>query len=489
MNKNKHHNKKRPAVSYKEYVLSLLAMALIAGGGVYAINRDRQQPIVEYLASYPDFADLEKVTKTYQEIKDNYVGEIDQDNLIDGAVSGLTQALDDPFSGYFTGQNADDLDDSISGSFQGIGAVMTIKDKQVTIAEEPMKDSAAQKAGLKAGDVITAVDGEEVTDKELTEVVQSIRGEENTEVTLTINRDNETFDVTLTRSAIEIDTVKGELVPSDKKIGHVTINSFSSHTADEFKKVVEDLRKDGAKGFMFDVRQNPGGLLDQVAIMSSMFLEDGETIVKFEDKTKKKNQIIAGKDLDDGFKIFEPAVVLMDSKSASASEIFAAALNQSADIPLVGETTFGKGTVQTVAPISKESDLKLTTSKWLTPKDEWIHEKGIKPTAEIDFKEYDDLKIISTEQTYQLGMSGSSLQNINHLLALLGYNVTADDEQFTEATAAAVRELQTTQGLPVTGIIDKETALKIQQLIAEKIISDNRVVDKGIELISSKLAQ
>lgn len=479
-------NNKRPNVPYKEYILSLLAVAVISGGGVYSLTKQNDQDLVAFKNSYPNFTDLEKINQTYQTIQDNYVGKVDEQALVDGAISGMTKALDDPYSDYYVGEPSSDLNDNISGSFEGIGAIMMIKDDQVTIAEPPLKNSPAAKAKLKVGDQILKVDKKAVKGKTLAEVVKSIKGKAGSTVTLEMSRDGDIFTVQLKREKIETETVSGEMNVENKNIGVITIHTFSEHTVDEFKKTIKSLRKEGAKKFILDVRENPGGLLDQAAQMSSMFLKDNEIIVKFEDKNEHQQQLKASFELDQGFKVTEPSVVLIDGDSASASEIFAAALNQSADVPLIGEKSFGKGTVQTVQSLSKDSDLKLTTSKWLTPKGEWIHGKGIKPTISVSHKEYENLLLIDDNQDYQLGMKGKSLKNINQILSVLKYDVNADSSTFDEKTAKAVIKLQEKSNIEATGIINNETAKKMMTLVAKDIANNDKTMSAALKELRGK---
>lgn len=405
---NKHNN----GIPYSRHIISLICVAIIAGGSAYQLNEIKHERArMSEVEDYPHSSDLEKVDGTYETILSKYVGEIDKEALVDGAIKGMISALDDPYSDYFSGEDADDLNETIDGSFQGIGAVMSIKDGQPVIAEPPMKDSPAEKARLKADDIISKVDGKETKGRQLDEVVKTIRGKKGTDVTLSVLRGEESFDVTITRDEIPLVTVKNSLDETDKTVGKIEVTSFTSHTAEEFQEAIKTLRKDGAKSFIIDVRSNPGGLLDQVAIMSSMFLKDGKTIVSFEDKEENKQRLVAGKELDGGFKVKEPTVVLVNGGSASASEIFAAALYESAKIPVIGSSkTFGKGTVQTVNPLENNSDLKLTTSKWLTPKGKWIHEKGFEPSVKVDLPAYYESNPLDREATYEEGAKSPAIK-------------------------------------------------------------------------------
>lgn len=414
------------------------------------------------------------------------MGKVDENKLIDGALKGMTEALDDPYSSYLNEPEADELDQSLAGSFEGIGATMTMTDDLPTVAQAPIEGSPAAKAGVKANDVFLKVDGEETQGKTLSQVISKIRGKKGTEVRLTIARGEETFELKLTRDTIPIETVKGELDKTDRSIGSIKITSFGENTYKELQETIKTLRKDGAKSFVIDLRQNPGGLLDQVEQMASMFLKDGKPIVKFEDKNGNSSEDVASSKLDGGFKVTEPTVVLVDEGSASASEIFAAALKESGNKKVIGTKTFGKGTVQTIKNLNDKSEIKLTVLKWLTPKGEWIHEKGLEPTIKADYPDYAYLSPISRDKTVKMGDSSPVVKNINALLKALGYEVNADSSDFSEETKAAVSAVQTDNKLPVTGEVDNETATQIELEIGKKINANDQAYEVGIKEIQKE---
>lgn len=460
----------KKTISYRRYIVSLVCVAIIASAGAYKLTdmfyeSERQQ----FATAFPHAAELKKFNTSYEAIRQQYVGDYKKEELVDGAIKGMTSALADPFTDYVDGKDLTDLNTTISGSFDGIGATMTLENEQPIIAEPPIKGSPAAKANLEAHDIILKIDGKETKGQVLSEIIEKIRGEKGTELTLTMQRGADTFEVTLERDSIAIDSVSAEVDKDHKNIGLISISHFSETTAKELKEAVTALRKKGVEGFVIDVRHNPGGLLDQVAIMSSMFLEDNKTIVKFENKEKDKETWVAGKELDKGFKVTEPTVVLVDGNSASASEIFAAALNESANVPIIGKKTFGKGTVQSVQPLSEDSDLKLTTNKWLTPKGTWIHKKGIKPTIEADYPSYAYLTPIDKGIVYKLGMIAPAIKNINGILKGLDNEVESDSEEYTNNTLEAVENFQRANDLEVTGEIDPLTANALEAHLAKKI--------------------
>lgn len=476
--------KNKKQVPYHQYIISIICVAFLAGGSGY-IFFDYQ--FKKQLANTTvQNSDLKKVDNLYNEIITNYVGKVDENKLIDGALKGMTEALDDPYSSYLNEPEADELDQSLAGSFEGIGATMTMTDDLPTVAQAPIEGSPAAKAGVKANDVFLKVDGEETQGKTLSQVVSKIRGKKGTEVRLSIARGEETFELKLTRDTIPIETVKGELDKADRSIGSIKITSFGENTYKELQETIKTLRKDGAKSFVIDLRQNPGGLLDQVEQMASMFLKDGKPIVKFEDKNGNSSEDVASSKLDGGFKVNEPTVVLVDEGSASASEIFAAALKESGNKKVIGTKTFGKGTVQTIKNLNDKSEIKLTVLKWLTPKGEWIHEKGLEPTIKADYPDYAYLSPISRDKTVKMGDSSPVVKNINALLKALGYKVNAESSDFSEETKVAVSAVQTDNKLPVTGEVDNETATQIELEIGKKINANDQAYEVGVKEIQKE---
>ncbi|EOL44386.1 S41 family peptidase [Enterococcus caccae] len=471
-------------VPFHQYIISIVCVAFLVGGGSY-IYFDHQYK--KQLANNPaQSGDLRKVDNLYNEIVTNYVGKIDEKKLIDGALKGMTEALDDPYSSYLNEPEADELDQSLAGSFEGIGATMTMTNELPSVAQAPIEGSPAAKAGMKTGDTILKVDEEETEGKTLSQVVSKIRGKKGTEVRLTIARGDETFELKLTRDTIPIETVKGELDKSDSTIGSIKIISFGENTYNELKKTIKTLRKAGAKSFVIDLRQNPGGLLDQVEQMASMFLEDGKTIIKFEDKNGNTSEDTASSNLDGGFKVTEPTVVLVDEGSASASEIFAAALKESGNKKIIGTKTFGKGTVQTVKNLSDKSEIKLTVLKWLTPNGKWIHEKGLEPSIKADYPDYAYLSPISRDKTFKQGDSSPVVKNINALLHALDYEVDGNSSDFSEQTKTAVSALQTGSNLPITGEVDNDTATQIESEVGKKIKENDQAYDVALKELQKK---
>jgi len=302
-------------------------------------------------------------------------------DLVYGALAGLLSSLD-AYSQFLTPEEYADLLTETEGEFGGLGIEITIKDNLLTIVS-PIEDTPAWKAGLKAGDVIVKIEGEVTKGITLSEAVKKLRGEPDSEVTITVLRekDRKVEDVTIVRGIIKIKDIKRALILEDG-IGYVRVAEFREHTVRDLDKELEKLKEEGIEGLIIDVRNNPGGLLYSAIEASSRFLEDGKTVVSTKSKTQKE-MVYASLPARQKF-LDIPIVVVINKGSASGSEILAAALRDNNRAILLGEKTFGKGSVQTIVPLSDGSALRLTTSKYYTPAGEAIHEEeGVAPDIEI----------------------------------------------------------------------------------------------------------
>ncbi len=433
-------------------VLVALCVALLSGGGVFWLM-DRQ---VKGLESANQA--MGKINTVYNALYYNYYKDVSQQKLVDGALNGMVEALGDPFTEYMNKTESQELNDSISGSFGGIGAQVQKSGSKIKIMA-PIAGTPAAKAGLKANDVIVKIDGRSTKDYSLNKAVSLMRGKVGTKVSVTIERNGTTFTKTLTRAKIPVKTVEGKLA-TNKQIGYIQVTSFSENTAKEFKQTVQSLRKKGAKSFIIDVRNNPGGLMDQALAMSSMFVENG-------------------------FKVKEKAIVLINGGSASASEIFAAALKQSGNnVTLIGTKSYGKGTVQNTLPFKDKTELKLTIAKWLTPDGNWIHKKGIKPDVKADYPDVAYLTAIDTTKAYQAGQNSKQIKNLQQMLVFLGYDLDEKSGYFNEQTKQAIEKYQTDNGLTVNGTADKATVESIETKVAQKVTESDNAYQKAVEKLS-----
>ena len=411
--------------------------------------------------------DLAKLELVYDTLVSGYVDKnINKDDIINGALKGMAEATGDPYTNYLVNDETAAIDETMTGSFGGIGAELRSENNHVIISNT-REGTPAQKIGLQENDVILKVNGEDMEGKSISYVVSKVRGEVGTDVTLTIQRGTQELEVKITRAKIAIETVKGTVDSTDATIGHVQINSFAKNTAKEVEQAVTDLREKGVKKFIFDVRYNPGGLLDQAIMIANMFVENGKTILNVEDRDGNIKSYNASEKYGT-FKITEPYVLLVNEGSASASEILAAALKESADAKLIGKKTYGKGTVQSVVEVGENAELKYTMAKWLTPNKTWIHKIGIEPTEEVSMPDYYNITIIDTREVVKEGAVSDNVKTIETILKGLGYDVTADG-YFDSKTTEAVKEFQKSKGLSETGEVDEKTGTALMSAIRDAL--------------------
>ena len=312
-----------------------------------------------------------------------YEDEIDTDKLAEGIYSGYTSALGDKYTVYYDEDETKALMESTSGTFSGVGATLT-KDADTGYATivNVYEDSPAEKAGLKAGDILEKIDDHEVGDEQLDTVVSWIKGEKGTDVKITVLRDGEELELTATRDTIEVKTVSYEM--KENQIGYIRVSEFDTVTYDQFKEALDDLEKQGMQGLIVDLRNNPGGSLDTVTNMLRLLLPEG-TIVSTKDKNGKKDEITC----DGTHEFKKPMAVLVNQYSASASEIFSGAVQDYGTAKIVGVTTYGKGVVQQLMDLGDGTCLKVTIAEYYTPNGRSINGKGVEPDAEVEYQ-YDE---------------------------------------------------------------------------------------------------
>ena len=475
-------NKPKKGIRVWVFIVSLIATMLISVFLTVALVIT-QLPKADNKLAFGIFKKNEifQIEKVFYYLKQNYLDkDVTSEQLIQGALKGMAESVGDPYTTYLVNDEIAQLDETVNGAFGGIGAELKSDQSRVVISTT-MEGSPSQQVGLQADDVITKVNGEDMTGKTISEVVKKVRGEVGTDVVLTIERAGTSLDVKLTRASIAINTVKAELDKEDATIGHVRITSFAKNTAEELEKAVKDLTDKGAKAFVFDVRYNPGGLLDQAYKVANMFLKDGEPIVQVEDRFGEKKIYKASSSIGE-FKITQPYVLLVNEGSASASEILAAAIKEGAGGQIVGTKTYGKGTVQSVVDITDNSELKYTNAKWLTPKGNWIHKEGVTPTKEVNLPDYAFLKIIDAKETLKVGSVSQNVLSAETILKGLGYSVTVDG-YFDEGTKDAVKSYQQKEGLTATGEVDEESAQKLMDSVRALIQQNDTQYQAAKELL------
>lgn len=334
----------------------------------------------------PVYKELDIFAEGLAVVEQKYVDVKTPQDLIYGAMKGMLSSLDS-YSEFLSPEEYKKLLTDTEGQFGGLGIEITLKDTVLTIVS-PIEDTPAWAAGIKAGDIIVKIDGNVTRSITLDEAVKKLRGEPGTKVTLTLLREKnkKIEDVTITRAIIKLKDIKRALI-LENGIGFLRISQFRENTTKDLDRALAELHKKELKGLIIDVRNNPGGLLDTAIEVASRFLDEGKVIVSTKSRTEKETVYKASASKEKYTKI--PIVILVNKGSASASEILASALRDNGRAIILGEVTFGKGSVQTVIPLSDNSAVRLTTSKYYTPKGISIHEKGVEPDIVV-VKELND---------------------------------------------------------------------------------------------------
>lgn len=358
----------------KLFILSLVLVSMtVSVSDVQAAKKEKTEEFDTYEL-------LNLFGEVMERAKMSYVEEIDDKQLIESAINGMLVSLD-PHSSYLDAQSFKYMNEQTKGKFGGLGIEVTMEQGVVKVVS-PIDDTPAAKAGIKPGDYITNIDGEQVMGMTLNDAVDKMRGKVGTKVKLTIRRLNEKpFDVTLKREEVKIQSVKNDI--KDDEVAYIRITSFSEDTDKMVEKAVKKAQKElkgKLKGLVIDVRNNPGGLLDQAVNISDLFLNQGEIV-----STRSRNEEDTVKYTANPGDIAEnlPIVILINDGSASASEIVAGALQDHKRAVVLGEKSFGKGSVQTVIPLGKYGAMRLTTARYYTPSGRSIQATGIVPDVEV----------------------------------------------------------------------------------------------------------
>ena len=366
--------------------LKILIVLLIFGGGFAAGRGDIHWHSTQsgLNTSAPDRLNYSSVNQVYDLLKKNFDGSLSQKQLLDGLKAGLVEATGDPYSEYFNQAQAKQFNDQLAGSFTGIGAELGKDSDGNIIVIAPLSGYPAEKAGLKSRDIIAAVNKQSTSGQSIDSVVQKIRGPADTDVTLTIVRGGANpFDVKITRAKITVASVKYNI---DGAIGYLKISQFGQDSYRLTRAAAQDFKAKGVKAVVLDLRGDPGGYLDSAVDISSLWLEQGKTVVQ-----ERRAAKVVDTEYATGINTLKglPTVVLIDGGSASASEITAGALHDNSVAILVGAKSFGKGSVQQVINLSDGSELKVTTAHWYTPNGKNIDKQGINPDVTVSLSDSD----------------------------------------------------------------------------------------------------
>jgi len=350
----------------------------LSGRGPLAFSPDAREAV---LGSNPDGnVDFDLYFEVWDKLKSNYVDTnlLTDEELFYGSLRGLAEATDDPYTVFMDPEEAKEFTDDLAGKFEGIGAEISLRNDIPTVVA-PLDEMPAQKAGLRAGDKIYAVDGEATLGLRLSEIIKKIRGPKDTQVTLTIIREDEKpQDLTITRSLIVTKSVKTEL--RSDGIYVIKVSNFNDDTEQLFSAAISDVLLKNPRGLILDLRNNPGGYLDTAVFLASEWVEEGPIVAEQFNNNRRNEYPARGQARLKNF----PTVVLVNRGSASASEILAGALRDYKLATIVGETTYGKGSVQSLSDLDGGATLKITVAKWLTPAGDYINDKGLEPDVSVE---------------------------------------------------------------------------------------------------------
>lgn len=419
-------------------------------------------------------------------LKANYIGEVEDLELLRGAIKGMVESLNDPYSEYFTPSEFKDFNESTGGYFEGIGVVITFKDKYMT-AISVLEGSPAEKAGIRPGDKFVEIDGD-ITGLSTAEISKRLIGEKGSKINIGILRDGEKQ---IIRYEVERDIIKINPIESKvlgQGIGYIKINEFNENTVENLDKALEVFKKSGVVGIVLDIRNNPGGYLDQVVEVAARFVPKGP-IVNIVTK-EGKSQSYTSNSEKTNFNL----VVLVNGGSASASEVLAGAVKDRKAGILVGEKTFGKGMVQRTLSLGTLGGIKLTTAYYTTPNGININNTGIIPDVVVETDKSNPMKDfipLSGQKTLSYGKLGLDVLGIQQRLKFLDLFNTQPDGVFGPRTEQAVKALQKQAGLRLTGIVDANFYKALDDAIYKNLSSREdiqlrKAIDILKEIIKSK---
>lgn len=374
-------NKKSAYKVYKTVMIIIITAFitfLATSAGIYAYIQKGDGKLL--LLNTSETQDIETELSKYRSIIDkHYLGEVNDEDLLEGAIRGYIDGLGDPYTEYISKEEMQEYMEDTLGNYVGIGIYM-IKDEKTNRVKvlSPIKNSPAETAGIQPGDLIIAVNGKEYTGDEMTQMSNDIKGEEGTEVTLTILRNNESLEIKVKREKIKVNPVESKVL--ENNIGYIAFTSFDETTAEDFKSKFEELQKQNIKSLIIDLRNNGGGLVDQAVDIAGYVL-DKDSVVLYE-VDKNGNEVVEKTTTDPIIDM--PIIILTNENTASASEILAGALKDFGKAKTVGIKTYGKGVIQEILSVKDGSGIKITTSEYQTPNRNKINKIGIEPDEKVE---------------------------------------------------------------------------------------------------------
>lgn len=455
-------NKKKHLPKYAQFLLTGIAGAGLTFG------------IMEVKELKSPFYQVEKV---YEQLQGSYYKKVSSQTLRQGAINGMLDSLNDPFSEGLSGAKQEQVNNILEGStFGGVGIQMAVRNNKVVV-DSIVANSPASKSTIKPGDEIVAVDNKKVSAAQFTKVASLVRGKVGTKVTLKLKRANSTFNVTLKRAKISQSSLTKR---TEGNATIITITQFDVNTAKDLKSALKSINTQKYPRLIIDLQDNPGGEMNAALKSASYFLPNKKIIMQYKDR-KEKEVIRSDKKLSGDFHTSLKPIILINGNTASASEIFTAALVQNHCGVSVGQTSYGKGTVQQVGQ-TEDSEYKYTVAKWLTPNGTWINQKGLKPTYPVSESPLAKLPQFQSMSVLKKSMTGVDVVTLQQYLTALGYLPKHVTGVFDDETKNAVIKFQKEHDLTTDGIVNGQVQAQLYLAVAQKLQDNNPALKKALSL-------
>lgn len=459
-------NKKKHLPKYAQFLLTGIAGAAIGAGLTFGIMEVKELKSPFY-----------QVEKVYEQLQGSYYKKVSSQTLRQGAINGMLDSLNDPFLEGLSGANQEQVNSILEGStFGGVGIQMAVRNNKVVV-DSIVANSPASKSTIKPGDEIVAVDNKKVSAAQFTKVASLVRGKIGTKVTLKLKRANSTFSVTLKRAKISQSSLTKR---TEGNATIITITQFDVNTAKDLKVALKSINTKKYPKLIIDLQDNPGGEMNAALKSASYFLPNNKIIMQYKDR-KEKEVIRSDKKLSGGFHTSLKPIILINGNTASASEIFTAALVQNHCGVSVGQTSYGKGTVQQVGQ-TEDSEYKYTVAKWLTPNGTWINQKGLKPTYPVSESPLAKLPQFQSMSILKKSMTGVDVATLQQYLTALGYLPKHVTGVFDDETKNAVIKFQKEHDLTTDGIVNGQVQAQLYLAVAQKLQDDNPALKKALSL-------
>lgn len=459
-------NKKKHLPKYAQFLLTGIAGAAIGAGLTFGIMEVKELKSPFY-----------QVEKVYEQLQGSYYKKVSSQTLRQGAINGMLDSLNDPFSEGLSGANQEQVNNILEGStFGGVGIQMAVRNNKVVV-DSIVANSPASKSTIKPGDEILAVDNKKVSAAQFTKVASLVRGKVGTKVTLKLKRANSTLNVTLKRAKISQSSLTKR---TEGNATIITITQFDVNTAKDLKSALKSINTKKYPKLIIDLQDNPGGEMNAALKSASYFLSNKKIIMKYKDR-KEKEVIHSDKKLSGGFHTSLKPIILINGNTASASEIFTAALVQNHCGVSVGQTSYGKGTVQQVGQ-TEDSEYKYTVAKWLTPNGTWINQKGLKPTYPVSESPLAKLPQFQSMSILKKSMTGVDVATLQQYLTALGYLPKHVTGVFDDETKNAVIKFQKEHNLTTDGIVNGQVQAQLYLAVAQKLQDNNPALKKALSL-------